>query len=675
MKNNKLLTYLSSAALSLALALGSVACMATGLDLPVELLSLALMCALLAAVIAGLSCLRFGSLICLALGSIFLLNPDFWEELRTVAGKVATLLQLGYGIPIPELLQGPYSKSVLSVLCTVAGIIMVATAWAVQKQKTAIPAVLLSLVPLGCCITVVDTVPSSAALFLWGAGLVLLMMTQGTRHQDPLRGNRLTGLLALPVCLSLLLLFWIVPRDATDRWSIARLPGQITGYFSGSSGPVLEGSSTPTEVNLSALGERPQRQTPVMEVKADFTGPLYLRARDFDEYTGTGWFSTPNRTEELYGFKPDYYLKDGTVEISVRKAQDFYYVPAATQDVLVTTSGQLPNPNLEKTYRFDHCSLQDDWDAVWGSSTSTVNPRYLQLSDETMQGAWAYLDAQEENMSTVLFDLPSKMAAEEIRQLLRSHVPYNLSTPNMPEGESDLALWFLNEAESGYCVHYATTAVVLLRACGIPARYVEGYAISVQKGRTATVRERHAHAWAEYYVNRVGWLVLEATPSGGPAPEVPETTEPTQTQPVTTTAPTAPTAPTQTQANPDKPTKSLPDWVQPLLLSLAGAAAALVLLWGQYRLRRRLFRRAISRGNPNNRALLIYRRLRRLSKWTGHPVDPALLQLAQKARFSNHTLDKRELSQLYGHLKLSESAVSLLPLPKRLLAKWLFARY
>ena len=675
MKNEKLFTCLVGGALSMALALGSVSSMATGLDLPVETLPLVLICAILAAVITGLSCLRFGSLICLALGSIFLLNPDLWEELRTVAGRVAKLLQLGYGIPIPEPLQGPYSKSVLSVLCMVAGIIMVATDWAVQKQKTAIPAVLLSLVPLGCCITVVDTVPSSAALFLWGAGLVLLLMTQGTRHQDPLRGNRLTGLLALPVCLVLLLLFWIVPRDATDRWSIAQIPGQITGYFSGASGPVLEGSSTPTKVNLSALGERPQRQTPVMEVKADFTGPLYLRARDFDQYTGTGWIATPSRTEELYGFKPDYYLKDGTVEISVRKAQDFYYVPATTQDVLVTTGGLLPNPNLEKTYRFDHCSVLDDWYTGWGASTAIVNPRYLQLSDDTMQGAWAYLDAQEENMSFQLVDQPSKIVADEIRQLLRSHVPYNLSTPSMPEGEPDLALWFLNEAESGYCVHFATTAVVLLRSCGIPARYVEGYAVSVQKGRTTTVRERHAHAWAEYYVNGVGWLVLEATPSGGPAPEEPETTEPTQTQPVTTTAPTAPTAPTQTQQNPDKPTKTLPDWVRPLLLSLTGVVAALVLLWGQYRLRRRLFRRAIGRGSPNHRALLIYRRLVRLSKWTGNAMDPALLRLAQKARFSNHTLDKGELSRLYGHLKLAESAVSLLPPHKRLPAKWLFARY
>ena len=40
---------------------------------------------------------------------------------------------------------------------------------------------------------------------------------------------------------------------------------------------------------------------------------------------------------------------------------------------------------------------------------------------------------------------------------------YDLSTGKMPSGEEDFALWFLNEADTGYCTHYATAATVLLR--------------------------------------------------------------------------------------------------------------------------------------------------------------------------------------------------------------------
>ena len=65
----------------------------------------------------------------------------------------------------------------------------------------------------------------------------------------------------------------------------------------------------------------------------------------------------------------------------------------------------------------------------------------------------------------------------------------------------------------------------------------------------------------------------------------------------------------------------------------------------------------------------------RLSKWTKQPVSAELTQLAQKARFSNHTLTAPELARMQGALRLTEAAVSHLPFPKRFVAKWLFARY
>ena len=677
MKHERLYTYLCATGISFCLAAGAVGAMATGLDLPVKLDALVIFCLLLAAIIAGLGCLRHGSLIALGMGGICLLSADLLTQLKTLAAAVAQRLQLGYGIPIPEFLQGDYAKQVLPGLCFVAGVIALAAVWAVQQRKTAIPAALLCLLPLGCCITVTDTVPDSGWLFLWGLGLVLLLMTQGVRQKSVPLANQLTAMLLIPTLLVLLLLFRLVPRNAPDRWNIANLPQRIVSYFSEVPGPAPEIPVSPPKVDLSALGKRQQKQTPVMDVTADFTGALYLRGRDYDQYTGTGWHSTPGRTEELYGFSPDFYEQDGSVVIRVRQSLDYYYLPAVTRQIVLITDGQASNPSHEKTYRFEHCTLRTDWQSSWNDSPSViVNPRYLTLPDDTINGAWAYLNARKPDQST-LADFPAPDMAELIRQWLRQHVPYDLSTPNMPADQSDLAMWFLNDAQTGYCVHYATAAVVLLRAAGIPARYVEGYAVSVEQGKTVTVREKDAHAWAEYYVNGVGWLVLEATP-GGTTPEEPAATQPSQTQPVTTN-PTTPTPPTTTPDPtgpfPDTAVKTPPRWIRPLLLTLLWSLAALALLWTQYRLRRKLFRQATRRGSPNRRALVIHRRLCRLSKWIKQPVPPELTQLAQKARFSHHTLTKPELSQLQGHLKLTESAVSLLPPAKRLIAKWLFARY
>lgn len=45
----------------------------------------------------------------------------------------------------------------------------------------------------------------------------------------------------------------------------------------------------------------------------------------------------------------------------------------------------------------------------------------------------------------------------------------------------DVAAWLLTGARQGYSVHYATLTTLLLRCCGIPARYVEGYVVTRQQ--------------------------------------------------------------------------------------------------------------------------------------------------------------------------------------------------
>ena len=65
----------------------------------------------------------------------------------------------------------------------------------------------------------------------------------------------------------------------------------------------------------------------------------------------------------------------------------------------------------------------------------------------------------------------------------------------------------------GYCQHYATSMVMLLRVEQIPARYVEGYL----PGKLLTdgsyeVDESAAHAWVEVYFPRYGWIRFDPTP-------------------------------------------------------------------------------------------------------------------------------------------------------------------
>ncbi|MCR5147813.1 MAG: lasso peptide biosynthesis protein [Eubacterium sp.] len=67
---------------------------------------------------------------------------------------------------------------------------------------------------------------------------------------------------------------------------------------------------------------------------------------------------------------------------------------------------------------------------------------------------------------------------------------------------------FLFEVKKGYCVHYASAMVLMLRTEGIPARYVSGYYFTDDGD---TVMSSDAHAWVEAYIRGVGWVTFEPT--------------------------------------------------------------------------------------------------------------------------------------------------------------------
>jgi hypothetical protein len=79
---------------------------------------------------------------------------------------------------------------------------------------------------------------------------------------------------------------------------------------------------------------------------------------------------------------------------------------------------------------------------------------------------------------------------------------------------------FLFRRKTGYCEHYATAMVVMLRTLGIPARLVTGFLPGEWNdfGGYFTVRQRDAHAWVEVLFPRSGWIAFDPTPSAGTAP-------------------------------------------------------------------------------------------------------------------------------------------------------------
>ncbi|MHB8417931.1 MAG: transglutaminase family protein [Myxococcales bacterium] len=65
---------------------------------------------------------------------------------------------------------------------------------------------------------------------------------------------------------------------------------------------------------------------------------------------------------------------------------------------------------------------------------------------------------------------------------------------------------------SGHCELFATAVAVLLRARGVPARYVAGYYASDLAADPLTLRDWDAHAWAEVLLPGRGFVPVDATP-------------------------------------------------------------------------------------------------------------------------------------------------------------------
>lgn len=88
----------------------------------------------------------------------------------------------------------------------------------------------------------------------------------------------------------------------------------------------------------------------------------------------------------------------------------------------------------------------------------------------------------------------------------------------IPSGADPLTYFLLADPPpAAHCEYFASGAAVLLRAVGVPCRYVTGAVAWEQHphGDYWIVRNRDAHAWVEAYDDERGWVTVEATPAIG----------------------------------------------------------------------------------------------------------------------------------------------------------------
>ena len=103
-----------------------------------------------------------------------------------------------------------------------------------------------------------------------------------------------------------------------------------------------------------------------------------------------------------------------------------------------------------------------------------------------------------------------------LRQLKHDGYRYTLAPGSYGRNSVD-EFWF--DRKAGFCEHFASAYVVMMRAMGVPARVVTGYQGAERNPIDGlwTVRHSDAHAWAEIWQSGQGWIHVDPTAAVAPS--------------------------------------------------------------------------------------------------------------------------------------------------------------
>jgi len=684
---NSIFTGISAWLLAAAISFGGVGCLLTGFSFENgNIVGLLLFCMIVSLLWSIAFQFRFGAMVgWLGIGTMVIgdwmsggwLLMQLRLSFEVLIHQISYKYNIGYGwgvVQWSEILPNTSPDFALAAVALIVSFVVVGT---VCCRKSTLLAVPVSVLPLAVCLVLIDTVPHSMYLIILLAALVLMMMTTPLRRRDERQSNRLIAWLLVPVMLMTCLLFRVIPQEGYQ-------PHSYFPFFDGWLQQDDSGNAVYADtVELNRLGNKFNDTRTALTVTATKDGRLYLRGKCYDSYDGWQWTTSACSTGVDYGWGfPRGTM--GMVRIETEEPLDFYLLPSPLQGAqnFDFENGALPNKEHKKVYSYRWMD-----ESSGGFINMQVREQCRSLPIYTAVQVQKYL--QERNWRSESSGNTEQLA-QDVGKLVRQSARYSLSPEKTPAGENDFTLWFLTKAESGYCAHFATTATVLLRALGVPARYVTGYTADVQAGKAQQVPYSDAHAWVEYFVDGKGWIILDPTPGYG---TVGASTAPTQsTQPTTeateptteatepTTAPTEQTTQPSTQDSQGTTTatggEAAPQGAQVRgegFLWILWCLLAIGAIGGQYRLRCLLLKRHLRRGESNTQALRHWRILNRRYRLLKENPSPHLKELAEKAKFSQHTLTEEELEEFRREMRLLSGKLKEKPWPVHTLLCLVFA--
>jgi protein-glutamine gamma-glutamyltransferase len=306
-----------------------------------------------------------------------------------------------------------------------------------------------------------------------------------------------TLLLAVPIAV---LGFLFFPRLAGSFWALPSSGAGITG---------LSDTMSP-----GAISDLSQSTDPAFRVWFDGAPPppaeRYWRGPVLHYFDGNTWFRAP-----LYG--------SGSGEPTAPLGRAYHYrvtLEPSSQHwwFALDTVDESPSPLVRLTA-----------DRVLVTAHPVIDPVTYQAVSHTSirnSGALPYAVRQRELQAAPPDRNPRALG---LARRLRAQAPsdaafvgavlgffrvggfaYTLRPPQLGDNSVDD---FLFGTRRGFCGHYASAFVMLMRAGGVPSRVVTGYQGGEWNpiGGYLLVRQSDAHAWAEVWLEGRGWTRVDPT--------------------------------------------------------------------------------------------------------------------------------------------------------------------
>ena len=351
----------------------------------------------------------------------------------------------------------------------------------------------LSVTPFFYSQSLLAAVAAVPAVLL--GGVTLDVLTSGAQPESrpctwhsALRRSAVMMLQGLPVAL---LLFVLFPRLAAPLWGLPADYGTKSG---------LSDSMSPGQISELSLSD-------AVAFRVDFDGPVppprerYWRGPVFSRFDGRTW--SPGRFELPGSVVPS--AAPGityTVSLEPNHRRSLFALDLPTALPIVADSSGQPAASAPFITGDQQLLLRAPVaQSLRYTQRSVARSEYPAAS--SFEGA-ANLGTGAGNERTIRFAQELRARHPDDREYIRTllgkfhdeEFVYTLGPPFFDHDPVDL---FLFDSRRGFCEHYASAFVLLLRAAGIPARVVTGYqggAVN-PRGGYMIVRQSDAHAWAE----------------------------------------------------------------------------------------------------------------------------------------------------------------------------------